>query len=139
MITTFEDLPNEILINILEYIASPVAVYRSFSKLNHRFNIILQSIRLNLDIFMEDRQSLTIIECFSSYCNRLRVDSVCPSISLEQFSLLRSLTMIEPTDAQINSIQSQTLPMLEYLATPASMVSFPFKYFIDNFLYIDHI
>jgi hypothetical protein len=139
MITTFEDLPNEILINILEYIASPVAVYRSFSKLNHRFNIILQSIRLNLDIFMEDRQSLTIIECFSSYCNRLRVDSVCPSISLEQFSLLRSLTMIEPTDAHINSIQSQTLPMLEYLATPASMVSFRFKYFIDNFLYIDHI
>jgi len=124
MITIFEDLPNEILINIVEYIASPVAIYRAFNKLNYRFDIILQSVRLNLDIFMEDKQSLIITRYFSLYCNRLRVDNVCPSICLEKFLHLRSLTMIEPTDAQINSIQSRTLPMLEYLACPASMVSF---------------
>ena len=126
MKTMFEDLCNEILINILEYIASPIDVYRSFNKLNHRFDLILRSVRLNLDIFLEDKQSLTIIRCFSAYCNRLRVHNVCPSISLRQFSRLRSLTMIEPTDAQIYSIQSTTLPMLEYLASPASMVSIQF-------------
>ncbi|CAF2546407.1 unnamed protein product [Rotaria sp. Silwood2] len=117
-----EELPNEILINILEYIGSPVDIYNSFNKLNRRFNIILRSIRLSLDIFLEDKQSLTIIRYFSVYCNRLRVYNVCPLISLERFSQLRSLILIEPTDAQINSIQSTTLPMLEYLASPASMM-----------------
>jgi hypothetical protein len=123
MKTTLEDLCNEILIDILEYIASPIDVYLSFNKLNHRFDTILQSVRLNLDIFLEDKQSLTMIRCFSPYCNRLRVHNVCPSISLRNFSRLRSLTMTEPTDAQIDSIQSTTLPILEYLASPASMVS----------------
>jgi hypothetical protein len=122
MITIFEDLPNEILINILEYIASPVAVYYSFNKLNHRFDIILRSVRLNLNICMEDKQSLIITRYFSLNCNRLRINNICPLISLENFSRLRSLTIIEPTDAQINSIQSQTLPMLEYLSSPATMV-----------------
>jgi len=122
MITNFEDLPNEILINILEYIASPVAVYHSFNKLNHRFDIIIRSVRLNLNICMEDKQSLTITRYFSLNCNRLRINNICPLISLENFSRLRSLTIIEPTDAQINSIQSQTLPMLEYLSSPATMV-----------------
>jgi len=122
MITTFEDLPNEILINILEYIACPCAVYYSFNKLNHRFDTILRSVRLNLNICMEDKQSLEITRYFSFNCNRLRINNICPSISLENFSRLRSLTIIEPTDAQINSIQSQTLPMLEYLSSPATMV-----------------
>ncbi len=130
MISSFENLPNEILINILEYLASPIEIYRSFKKLNQRFNSILHSIRLNLDIFNEDQQTLTLTHYFSTSCNRLRVNNVCPSISLEKFSQLRSLTIIEPTDAQINSIQSRTLPMLEYLASPASMVSFEFNHFL---------
>jgi hypothetical protein len=132
MITNFEDLPNEILINIFEYLSSPIAIYYSFKKLNYRFNCLLYSIRLNLDIFTEDQQTLTLIDYFSHSCIRLRINNVCPSISLERFSQLRSLTIIEPTDAQINSIQSQTLPMLEYLASPASMVS------LDNWQFISY-
>lgn len=123
MSSCFEDLCNEILITIFEYLASPVAIYRSFGRLNRRFHFLLQSIRLNLDIFTEDKQTLTITRYFAAYCNRLRIDTVCPSISLEDFSRLRSLTIIEPTDAQIDSIQPKILPMLEYLASPASRVS----------------
>jgi hypothetical protein len=123
MITNFENLPNEILINILEYISSPVDIYRTFNKLNRRFDTILRSVRLNIDVCGEDTQDLTLMHCFSTYCNHLRVRSVYPSIRLTDFSRLRSLTMIEPTDAQIDSIQSQTLPILEYLASPASMVN----------------
>ena len=123
MITKFEDLPNEILINILEYIESPIDIYRCFNNLNHRFEIILRSVSLNLEIFLEDKQSLTILDCFSTYCYRLCVYNVCPLISFDRFSRLRSLKITEPTDAQINLIQSITLPMLEYLASPASMVS----------------
>ena len=141
MVTIFEDLPNEILINILEYIVSPIEIYRCFNNLNCRFNTILRSLHLNLDILMEDKQSLTIIHYFSFYCNRLRVDNVCPSISLENFPHLRSLTIIEPTDRQINSIQSRTLPLIEYLACPARMVSyFSIEYFVWEFYFsIDYI
>jgi hypothetical protein len=123
MITKFEDLPNEILINILEYIGCPINIYRCFNNLNYRFDIILRSVPLNLEIFLEDKQSLTILDCFSTYCYRLSVYNVCPLISFDRFLRLRSLKITEPTDAQINLIQSITLPMLEYLASPASMVS----------------
>lgn len=124
LVTRFEDLPNEILINIIEYVGSPAVIHRAFKRLNHRFNLLLQSIRLNLDVFTEDRQTITATQYFAAYCQLLRINNVCPSISLETFPRLRSLTIIEPTDAQMNSIQSNILPMLEYLACPASMVSF---------------
>ena len=118
-----EDLSNEILMIILEYVASPVAIYRSFRRLNYRFDLLLYSIRLNLDIFTEDKQTLAITRYFAAHCNRLRLDTICPLISLENFPQLRSLTIIEPTDAQIHCIQSNIFPMLEYLASPASQVS----------------
>ncbi|CAF3739509.1 unnamed protein product [Adineta steineri] len=124
MKTIFEDLCNEILIDILEYIATPHEIYHAFSNLNQRFDTILRSIRLKLDIYVEDKQSLTLINYFSSYCNCLCINNVCPTISLNNFSRLRSLTISEPTDEQINSIQSTTLPMLEYLSSPASMLIF---------------
>ncbi|CAF4982014.1 unnamed protein product, partial [Rotaria socialis] len=51
----------------------------------------------------------------STHCNRLLMCNICPSITLVRFLRLRSLTMIEPTESQFNSIQSRSLPMLEYL------------------------
>ena len=122
-----EDLPNEILINILEYIASPLDIYRSFNKLNYRFEILLRSVSLNLEIFSEDEQSLTILDYFSTHCCRLCIYNVCPSISFDRFLYLRSLKITEPTDVQMNLIQSITFPMLEYLASPANMVRYFFN------------
>ncbi|CAF1604955.1 unnamed protein product [Adineta ricciae] len=124
MKTTLEDLCNEILLQILECVHNPYDIYRAFSRLNHRFDLILQSVRLQLDIFVEDKQSLTMIRYFSANCTHLRIYNMCPSISLQQFLRLRSLTIHEPTDAQMNLIQSTTLPMLEHLASPASMMIF---------------
>ncbi|UJR10724.1 hypothetical protein I4U23_014914 [Adineta vaga] len=124
MKTTFEDLCNEILINIVEYIADSNDIYRAFENLNHRFDLILQHVRLQLDIFSEDKQSLTIVHYFSAHCTHLRLHHICPSISLRQFSQLRALTINEPTDVQMNSIQSSILPMLEHLTSPASMTIF---------------
>lgn len=118
-----EDLCNEILMIILEYVASPVAIYHSFRRLNYRFDLLLHSVGLNLDIFTEDKQTLAITRYFAAHCNRLRLDTICPLIALENFPRLRSLTIIEPTDVQIHSIQSKIFPMLEYLASPASRVS----------------
>lgn len=123
MTTQFEDLPNEILLNIFEYVACPEMIYNCFQNLNQRFTSLLKSLHLNIDILVEDQQFLFILRYFSTHCHRLRLDNICPSIDLEYFPQLRSLTIIEPTDAQINSIQSRTLPMLECLSTPASFVS----------------
>jgi hypothetical protein len=143
MITTLENLPNEIIVNIVEYVSSPADAYRAFIGLNRRFDNILRRVRLCIDVFWEDKQYLTLSRCFASYCDRLRVFNVCQSITLIRFSRLRSLTMTEPTDAQINSIRSTGLPMLEYLATPASLVSssidtlLSFPSYLSNDLKID--
>ena len=123
MISKLEDLPNEIITNIMEYISSPIDVHRAFGRLNQRIEILLLYVHLSIDIFWEDQQSLTFTHRFATHCNRLRVFNVCPTITLIRFPRLRSLTMTQPTDAQINSIRSAALPMLEYLASPATLVS----------------
>lgn len=123
MITTLEDLSNEILLQVFEHLAVPTDVHGAFCNLNHRFDVLLRSVRLPLDIFVEDEQSSTMIRCFASFCIRLRVHNLCPSISLRHFPQLRSLTITEPTDAQLRSIHPSTLPLLEYLHSPAAMVS----------------
>lgn len=127
MITKFEQLPNEVLINIMEYISSPIDIYQAFAGLNQRFDLILQFLPLSIDVSQEDKKTLTLIHYFSAHCHRLRVFCNCPSMILIRFSRLHSLTMIEPTELQINTIQSTALPMLEYLASPASLVCILFN------------
>ena len=124
MISKFEDLPNEIVTNIMEYISSPCDIHHAFNGLNQRFNIILRFIRLSIDIFEENKQNLFFAHYFAAHCDRLRVFNVCPSLSLVRFLRLHSLTIMEPTESQINSIRSKALPMLEYLATSPTAVSY---------------
>ncbi|CAF1004571.1 unnamed protein product [Adineta ricciae] len=124
MIGKLEDLPNEILANIMEYISSPNDIYQAFNNLNQRFQTILQHLYLNIDISHEDKQILLSNRLFASYCNRLRLFNICPSISLHKFSRLRSLTMKEPTESQVNSIRSSVLPLLEHLTAPPTMMIF---------------
>ncbi|UJR35084.1 hypothetical protein I4U23_027859 [Adineta vaga] len=107
----------------MEYISSPNEIYRAFAGQNHRFDSILQYVHLSIDFFHENQQNLLSLRYFSSYCNRLCLYNICPSISLIRFPRLHSLTIIEPTESQINSIRSSALPMLKYLvAPPTSMI-----------------
>ncbi|CAF0957474.1 unnamed protein product [Rotaria sordida] len=124
MITTFENLPNEVITNIIEYISSPNDIYHAFAGLNQRFDIVLEFVRLSIDIFRENKQNLMLAHYFSTNCDRLRLYNICPSIKLIRFLRLRSLTMVEPAESQSNSIQSRSLPMLEYLTGPATMIIF---------------
>ena len=120
--STLEDLPNEILLNILEYLSSPAELHQSFYRLNDRFDHLLRCLRLSVDVFWEDKDAFTLMQYFAWNFNRLRLFNTCPSICLHRLDGLRSLTMVEPTDAQLHSLHSHTLPLLEYLASPASMV-----------------
>ncbi|CAF4043640.1 unnamed protein product [Rotaria magnacalcarata] len=107
----------------MEYISSPDDLYYAFSGLTQRLDMILRSIRLSIDIFRENIHNLMLAHYFSTHCNRLRMYNICPSITLVRFRRLCSLTMIEPTESQFNSIQSRSLPILEYLTSPATIVS----------------
>jgi hypothetical protein len=122
MVSKLEDLPNEIIVNMMEYISTPSDIYRAFAGQNHRFDSILRFVRLSIDLFREDKQTILTTRLFSSYCNRLRLFNICPSISLVRFSRLRSLTIIEATESQVNSIRSGALPMLKHLTTQATLV-----------------
>ncbi|CAF2201922.1 unnamed protein product [Rotaria magnacalcarata] len=113
----------------MEYISSPDDLYYAFSGLTQRLDMILRSIRLSIDIFRENIHNLMLAHYFSTHCNRLRMYNICPSITLVRFRRLCSLTMIEPTESQFNSIQSRSLPILEYLTSPATIVSI---FTIDN-------
>jgi hypothetical protein len=138
-INQLENLPNEILTNIMEYVSSPYDIYNAFNGLNQRFNTILRFIRLSIDIFQEDKQNLFLIHHFATHCDRLRIFNNCPSLSLVRFLRLHSLTITEPAESQINSIRSNALPMLEYLATPPTVVSYfhPTNKNLDDFLLDD--
>lgn len=120
--TRLEDLPNEILLHIIECSGSPADIYRSFHGLNRRFYHLIHRVQLSLDVYCEDKEYSFLTEYFSWNFQRLCIFSLCPSIRLDRFVHLRSLTITEPTDNQIHSIQSRTLPELEYLCSPASMV-----------------
>lgn len=122
--TTFEDLPNELLLNIFEYLSTPADIHRSFNRLNDRLDHLLQSLRLSIDVFCEDEECLSLMNYFTWNFNRLRLFHTCPSIGLDRLHGVRSLRITEPTDAQMQSLHSHTLPLLEYLASPASMVCF---------------
>ncbi|CAF4359110.1 unnamed protein product [Rotaria socialis] len=124
MITKFENLHNKIIRSIMAYISSPNDLYYAFSGLTQRLDMILQSIRLSIDIFRENKHNFMLAHYFSTHCNRLLMCNICPSITLVRFLRLRSLTMIEPTESQFNSIQSRSLPMLEYLRSPATIIIF---------------
>ena len=123
--STFEDLPNELLLNIFEYLSTPADIHRSFNRLNDRLDHLLQTLRLSIDVFCQDEECLSLMNYFTWNFNRLRLFHTCPSIGLDRLNGLRSLRITEPTDAQMQSLHSHTLPLLEYLSSPASMVCFP--------------
>ena len=120
--TRLENLPNEILLQIIEFVGTPIDIYRSFNGLNRRFTDLLHRLSLSLDVLSEDKEYFFLTEYFQWNFHRLCVFSICPSIRFDRFRHLRSLTITEPTDAQISSIDPKTCPHLEYLSSPATRV-----------------
>jgi len=126
----FEILPNEIIINILQHLNAP-DLFNAFAELNSRFQQLIYDIPLSLNF-----QHITKIK-FDQFCKRMlsnpdmksriyalqlsnaldtcgQINALLSLFSLEEFSQLRSLTLIHPESNEIDRIVSM-LPSLSNL------------------------
>ena len=129
MVITLENLPNEILIECFKYFHT-LDLLHSFGHLNHRFEQLLQTLPLHLDL--EDitretydafRQDLLLNPdaqqrvCSLRLSNRSTpgiTDDFLSKFSLDQFSRLRSLTFLD-LPRKGNWLLTETLPKLSQI------------------------
>jgi len=120
MITLFEDLPNELLLDLFEYI-SLRDLYYTFCQLNTRFNNLVW-LHNNYSIIIYKNEQL-LFELFAHKITYLVVHNVYDSIELKQFSNLRSLTIHRATDNQLKQIQHEFMPNLICLFISLSVIT----------------
>jgi len=114
LISNIEFFPNELFIELFEYI-SPYDLYNTFFNLNARLNSIIHSLQnlhliLNEDWDNKERR----IPFFSSQISTLIIKHD-DCIDFSSYSNLRSLKLSMPTIDQCNAIQPSILPNLEHL------------------------
>ncbi|CAF3463691.1 unnamed protein product [Rotaria sp. Silwood1] len=114
IISSIEIFPNELLIEIFEYISS-YDLYNTFFNLNSRFNSLIDSLS-NLCFILEEDwdHKERIIPHFASHITSLIIkhDEL---IDFSYYSNIRSLKLSMPTMNQCNAIQPYILPNLEHL------------------------
>jgi hypothetical protein len=120
MITLLEDLPNELLLDVFEYI-SLRDLYYSFCSLNRRFNHLVWSLN-NLFIIIYKNEQL-LFEIFAHKITHLVVHNVYDTIELKQFPNLRSLTIHCVNDNQLKQIRHEFMPNLVYLVISLSFIT----------------
>ncbi|CAF3944877.1 unnamed protein product [Rotaria magnacalcarata] len=113
--TRFEDLANEIILDILDYLDIR-HFYRAFFGLNERINRFLCSLdNISLVLLPSDDDNDQSIEYFSPRNIRLMVADGSCKIDLKRFSNVRSLKIECPTDSLLVQIQPTLFPQLDYL------------------------
>jgi hypothetical protein len=114
MSTRLEDLPNELLFSIFEYM-DVVDLYHGFWGLNQRFGQLLQVLK-NLSLTIEKDES-KLISLFGHRIVRLVIDTSL-DVDFSQFPYVHSLILNQMTRNHLQQIQSKRLPHLTYLSTP---------------------
>jgi hypothetical protein len=112
MSTRFEQLPNELLLNIFIYFDIR-NLFHSFWGVNDRFNNLLHAVN-NLSFIMEKNESL-LIEIFARQINRLKIMTPQP-IDFSQFSNLHTLELTRACVIQMEQIRSDIMPNLVNLS-----------------------
>jgi hypothetical protein len=129
IVTNFELLPNEILIECFEYL-NAVDIFYSFDQLNYRFNKLIRNILLYLDFRNVSKST------FDKFCMKISLNpeikkqiyslklsnkDICYQIqpflsrfSLDEFSHLQLLTLIEVKEHNIPQLKL-ILPFLSQL------------------------
>ncbi|CAF2168379.1 unnamed protein product [Rotaria magnacalcarata] len=120
----FENLPNEILLEIFDYIHLNDLI-RAFYNLNYRLNSILFSSNTHLyivfpDDIIENSTHKKILLNFirrQKYIARLRLSNDGPLLEHEfiRFPYIRSLILDIPTSEHIEMVSPKRFPRLEYL------------------------
>ncbi|CAF0846896.1 unnamed protein product [Adineta ricciae] len=118
MITRLEDLCNEILFDIFDYVDAR-DVYRGFWNLNSRLNKLLTSIDYFSLVVDQDENNETIA-LLSPHIGRLIINS-WEEVNLERFSNLFSLMLTRPSARQLKQIRGDTMPKLTYMSLCTNM------------------
>ncbi|CAF0744745.1 unnamed protein product [Adineta ricciae] len=106
-----EDLPNEIILEVLVYFDIP-HLHQSFWGLNQRFNTLLQTLK-NLSLIIEKDES-SLIEIFSRQIAHLKIDT-SKSIDFTPLFNLRSLELCQANGFQLEQIRAEHMPNLTNL------------------------
>src|ERR1700734_3953053 len=118
-VMNFEILPNELLIECFKYL-NAVDIFHSFDQLNYRFYILIRSIPLHLNFENQLIFDQFCIKMSSNlemkeqvYSLQLSNKDTCYQIhpflsrfSLNEFSHLRSLTLIEVNEHSMSQLTS---------------------------------
>ncbi|CAF1461275.1 unnamed protein product [Rotaria magnacalcarata] len=112
MITLLEDLPNELLLDVFEYISGR-DLYYSFLALNSRINYIVRSLK-NLSLMIYKNEPL-LIQTFADKIFRLQVSNHYDITDIDHFPNLRSLSLYNANDKQLDQIRYDCMPNLMYL------------------------
>ncbi|CAF3474781.1 unnamed protein product [Rotaria socialis] len=115
MMTLLEDLPNELLFDVFEYISAR-DLYYSFWALNRRINYIVRSLK-NLSLIIYKNEPL-LIQTFADKIFRLQVSNHYDIIDIDHFPNLRSLSLYNASDKQLQQIRYDCMPNLMYLFIP---------------------
>ena len=122
-IASLESFPNELLLELFEYI-SPDHLYQTFFHLNTRFHSLIHSLRNLRVILVENWDDHEYsVPFYASQISSLIIKHDHP-MDFSFYRNLRSLKLSRPTNEQCNAIQSTFLPNLEHL-------------FISNFYFSD--
>ncbi|CAF1414793.1 unnamed protein product [Adineta ricciae] len=116
LLSRFELFPDEILLEIFQYIPL-IDLFNTFTNLNYRFNFLLRSLQLGVDIHQNDSNNpnlLSALHFFAKQIQYIHVDRY-PSLNLNIFPNLHSLIIYLPTTRQLLSINSIQMPKLRRL------------------------
>ncbi|CAF4163567.1 unnamed protein product [Adineta steineri] len=105
MISCFEDLPNELLYDLLSYMDIR-QIHRSFFGLNHRWNALINSLK---DIYFVTNGSNDVLDDISAYVSRIthvRIRQECFNLSFYPFrKTVHSMSADWLCGAQVQELQ----------------------------------
>ena len=121
MTNRLEDLPNELLCFILEYIPL-IDLFRTFSNLNQRFNNILRLVHFHFNVLYINRKQFnyfrhTILPNIeSNWIESFYIDDIDDRLdAIHICKNLRSLTIHHLRGENMNLLAENILPKLNYL------------------------
>jgi hypothetical protein len=111
----FEQLPNELLMNVFKYFDAGELLY-TFYDLNHRLNALIKSMNyLSLVIKNENHDQIEDFQIFSSCLYTLIINEPL-NLNLGLFWNLRRLILINPIDELLSQLELYKFQTLEHLS-----------------------
>jgi hypothetical protein len=113
----FEQLPDEILLDLFENYIRLIDIYSAFVFLNHRrINRILNSARFYIDIPSKDIYHSESFKHFADQITSIHLSTYCNDLDLLKLVNLRLLHIEKPSRPQLLSIRAECFPNLLYLS-----------------------